>query len=50
MTVRILKTSISVMEAFNDVRNESSLAHDNAVENLLNLLRRFRLRERVLCL
>lgn len=29
MTERILKTSISVMEAFNDVRNNRSLAHDN---------------------
>jgi hypothetical protein len=33
MTVRILKTSISVMQAFNDVRNEQSLAHDNPVLN-----------------
>lgn len=29
MTERILKSSISVMEAFNRVRNEGSLAHDN---------------------
>jgi hypothetical protein len=29
MTERILKSSISTMEAFNRVRNESSLAHDN---------------------
>jgi hypothetical protein len=29
MTERILKSSISVMEAFNRVRNEESLAHDN---------------------
>ena len=29
MTERILKSSISVMEAFNNVRNEQSLAHDN---------------------
>jgi hypothetical protein len=29
MTERILKSSISVMEAFNKVRNEESLAHDN---------------------
>lgn len=29
MTDRILKSSISTMEAFNQVRNERSLAHDN---------------------
>lgn len=29
MTERILKSSISVLEAFNGVRNEQSLAHDN---------------------
>ena len=29
MTVRILKSSISVLEAFNEVRNNRSLAHDN---------------------
>lgn len=29
MTLRILKSSISVLEAFNDVRNDRSLAHDN---------------------
>jgi Abortive infection C-terminus len=29
MTERILKSSISVLEAFNYVRNEQSLAHDN---------------------
>ena len=34
MSERILKSSISVLEAFNEVRNEQSLAHDNA--NLLN--------------
>ena len=33
MTERILKSSISVMEAFNRVRNEQSLAHDNKVLN-----------------
>jgi hypothetical protein len=33
MTERILKSSISVLEAFNDVRNERSLAHDNPVLN-----------------
>lgn len=33
MTVRILKSSISVLEAFNDVRNNQSLAHDNPVLN-----------------
>ncbi len=31
MTERILKSSISTMEAFNDIRNEKSLAHDNPV-------------------
>lgn len=31
MTERILKSSISVMEAFNKVRNEQSYAHDNQV-------------------
>lgn len=33
MTARILKSSISVLEAFNDVRNNKSLAHDNPVLN-----------------
>jgi hypothetical protein len=33
MTRRILKASISVMEAFNDVRNNQSLAHDNKILN-----------------
>lgn len=33
MSVRILKSSISILEAFNDVRNYQSLAHDN---NILN--------------
>jgi 5-methylcytosine-specific restriction endonuclease McrBC regulatory subunit McrC len=33
MTETILKTSISVMEAFNDVRNNRSLAHDNDILN-----------------
>jgi len=33
MTVRILKSSISVLEAFNDVRNNRSLAHDNPILN-----------------
>jgi hypothetical protein len=33
MTSRILKSSISVLEAFNDVRNDQSLAHDNSVLN-----------------
>jgi len=33
MTERILKSSISIMEAFNRVRNEQSLAHDNRVLN-----------------
>ena len=31
MTERILKSSISIMEAFNRVRNEQSFAHDNDV-------------------
>lgn len=31
MTIRILKSSISVLEAFNDVRNNQSLAHDNQI-------------------
>jgi type IV secretory pathway VirB4 component len=33
MTARILKSSISVLEAFNDVRNSQSLAHDNPLLN-----------------
>lgn len=33
MTERILKSSISILEAFNRVRNEQSLAHDNPVLN-----------------
>lgn len=33
MSVRILKSSISVMEAFNTVRNEQSFAHDNPILN-----------------
>jgi hypothetical protein len=33
MTERILKSSISVMEAFNRVRNDQSLAHDNEMLN-----------------
>jgi len=33
MTERILKSSISIMEAFNRVRNEQSFAHDNKVLN-----------------
>jgi len=31
MTFRILKSSISTLEAFNDVRNNRSLAHDNPI-------------------
>jgi Abortive infection C-terminus len=31
MTQRIMKSAISSLEAFNDVRNEQSLAHDNEV-------------------
>lgn len=33
MTERILKSSISTLEAFNRVRNERSLAHDNPILN-----------------
>lgn len=33
MTERILKTSISVLDAFNQVRNDQSLAHDNSILN-----------------
>jgi hypothetical protein len=33
MTERILKSSISILEAFNHVRNEHSLAHDNPLLN-----------------
>lgn len=33
MTETILKSSISVLEAFNDVRNNRSLAHDNELLN-----------------
>ncbi|MHA3061089.1 hypothetical protein ACX1N5_02045, partial [Acinetobacter sp. ANC 4636] len=31
MSERILKSNISILEAFNDVRNNQSLAHDNIV-------------------
>lgn len=33
MTERILKSSISVLDAFNDVRNNMSFDHDNPVLN-----------------
>ena len=33
MSERILKSSISAMEAFNKVRNNESLAHDNPTLN-----------------
>jgi len=33
MTIRILKSSISVLEAFNSVRNNQSFAHDNSILN-----------------
>lgn len=33
MTARILKSGISVLEAFNDVRNNKSLAHDTPILN-----------------
>jgi hypothetical protein len=38
MTVRILKSSISTLEAFNDVRNNRSLAHDNPILNYAEAL------------
>lgn len=33
MTERILKTNISVIQAFSDVRNDQSMAHDNKILN-----------------
>ncbi len=33
MSERILKSSISILEAFNDVRNNQSFAHDNPILN-----------------
>jgi len=33
MTERILKASISILEAFNEVRNNQSFAHDNTILN-----------------
>jgi hypothetical protein len=33
MTERILKSSISILESFNKVRNDKSLAHDNPILN-----------------
>jgi hypothetical protein len=33
MTEKILKTSISILESFNDIRNNKSLAHDNPILN-----------------
>lgn len=33
MTLRILKSSISILDAFNEVRNNRSLAHDNPILN-----------------
>jgi len=33
MTRRILKSSISILEAFNDIRNNKSFAHDNPILN-----------------
>ena len=33
MTERILKSSSSILESFNDVRNNKSLAHDNPILN-----------------
>jgi len=33
MTERILKSSISILESFNHVRNDQSLAHDNPILN-----------------
>jgi hypothetical protein len=42
MTERILKSSISILDAFNDVRNNQSLAHDNPVLNYSESLLIFR--------
>ena len=33
MTKRILKSSISILDSFNDIRNNRSLAHDNRILN-----------------
>ncbi len=33
MSIRILKSSISILEKFNNVRNHASLAHDNTIVN-----------------
>jgi len=33
MTERILKSSISILESFNTVRNNQSFAHDNPILN-----------------
>lgn len=33
MSIRILKFSISILESFNDIRNNKSFAHDNAILN-----------------
>lgn len=33
MTERILKSSVSILEAFNGVRNNQSFAHDNPILN-----------------
>jgi hypothetical protein len=33
ITLRILKSSISIMESFNNIRNNQSLAHDNEILN-----------------
>jgi hypothetical protein len=33
MAERILKYSINVLEAFNDIRNNKSFAHDNPILN-----------------
>jgi hypothetical protein len=38
MAERILKSSISIFEAFNDVRNNRSLAHDNQILNYEEVL------------
>ena len=42
MTLRILRSSISILDAFNDVRNNRSLAHDNAILNYDEALLIFR--------
>jgi hypothetical protein len=33
MSIRILKSNISIFEKFNDIRNHASFAHDNSIVN-----------------